>query len=30
LEKAFVFYGTAPEEEDFYGDVSVPVVAFYG
>lgn len=30
LDKSFVFYGTAPEEEEVYTNIEVPVIAFYG
>lgn len=30
LDTSFVFYGTAPEEEEVYENMQVPVVAFYG
>lgn len=30
LDTAFVFYGTAPTEEEVYANMQVPVVAFYG
>lgn len=29
LDKSFIFYGTAPEEEEIYGNVQVPILAFY-
>jgi carboxymethylenebutenolidase len=30
MDKSFVFYGTAPEDEQFYATVETPVIAFYG
>jgi len=30
IDTSFVFYGTAPEEEEVYANIDVPVVAFYG
>ena len=30
LAKSFVFYGTAPKEEEVYANIQTPVVAYYG
>lgn len=30
MDKSFVFYGTAPEDEQFYTTLTTPVIAFYG
>lgn len=30
MDKSFVFYGTAPEDEQFYATLETPVIAFYG